>query len=50
MYKAPGELYLHNASGTGSNSFLSAAYGTTGSLQRHDDKKSAGDVAAWLLR
>ncbi|MBI3411790.1 MAG: acetylxylan esterase [Planctomycetes bacterium] len=50
---APGELYLHNAKGTGSAQFLDGAYETAGKkdqLRRSETKSSAEDVATWLLR
>jgi dienelactone hydrolase len=50
---APGELYLHNTSGTGTDRWLQAAYaaaGNPGRLQRLADRQPSETVAAWLLR
>lgn len=50
---APGELYLHNAEGIGTSSWLEAAYAASGApkaWQRHEAKKDTGDVLQWLLR
>jgi hypothetical protein len=50
---APGELYLHNTKGTGTDRWLQAAYAATGAakrLERQTDRQPSEAVAAWLLR
>jgi dienelactone hydrolase len=50
---APGELYVHNYSGTGAGQWLKPVYeavGATEKLKRTSEKVSADKVAEWLLR
>jgi hypothetical protein len=49
---APGELYIHNHSGTGSGMWLKDAYKAAGAsekLVRSGDKISVEKAVAWLL-
>jgi dienelactone hydrolase len=50
---APGELYLHNHSGTGTGHWVTAAYEAAKAadhLQRSSEKVGAEKVAEWLVR
>jgi dienelactone hydrolase len=50
---APGELFLHNANGTGTDRWLRSAYAAadaSGRLRREADRQAPETVIGWLLR
>jgi dienelactone hydrolase len=50
---APGELFLHNTSGSGTDRWLQAAYAAanaSGRLRRETDRQAPETVVGWLVR